>query len=91
MLNIIRLQSKIILGHMNSIGWNSSIQYFRSGYYFLDIQYVCINFITVAEANLPVKNLIKWICPLYNLPDVLKILCLKKNYNFQSQKYHFQM
>ena len=38
-LNIIRLQSKIILGHMNSIGWNSSIQYFRLGHYFLDTQY----------------------------------------------------
>ena len=37
---IILLQSKIILGHMNSIGWNSSIQYFRSGHYFLDIQYI---------------------------------------------------
>ena len=34
-LNIIRLESKIISGHMNSIGYNSSIQYFRS-----DIQYV---------------------------------------------------
>ena len=37
--NIIRLQSKIILGHMNSIGQNSSIQYSRSGHYFLDIPY----------------------------------------------------
>ena len=38
-LNIIRLQSKIILGPMNSIGWNNSIKYLRSGHYFLDIQY----------------------------------------------------
>ena len=29
----------MILGQMNSIGSNSSIQYFRSGHYFLDIQY----------------------------------------------------
>ena len=42
MLNSFRLQSKIILGHMNSIGENSSIQYFRSGHYFLDIQYIFI-------------------------------------------------
>ena len=40
MLNIIRLQRKIILGYINSIGENSSIQYFRSGHYFLDMQYV---------------------------------------------------
>ena len=37
-LNNIRLQSKIILGRMNSIGWNSSIQYFRSGHYVQGIQ-----------------------------------------------------
>ena len=41
-LNIIRLQSKIILGLMNSIGWNSSIQYFRSGHHLLDIQYLIL-------------------------------------------------
>ena len=34
-LNIIRVQSKIILGHMHSIGYNSSIQYFSPGHYFL--------------------------------------------------------
>ena len=30
----------ILFVHMNSIVWNSSIQYFSSGHYFLDIQYI---------------------------------------------------
>ena len=38
-LNISRLQSKIILGHVNYIGYNSSIRYVRLGNYFLDIKY----------------------------------------------------
>ena len=38
-LNIILLQGKINLGHTNSIAKNRSIQYFRSGHYFMDIQY----------------------------------------------------
>ena len=37
------------LGHMNSIGQNSSIQHFRSVYYFLDIQYIYYDIIFIKE------------------------------------------
>mgnify|MGYP007048906102 CR=1 FL=1 len=61
-MNILRLQSKNFLGHINSIGWNSLIQYCRSGHYFLDMLYVqyknCTQYIGNTAKSLFVK--VRW-------------------------------